>query len=201
MEVRILRNRQDAHSLRPTLTQRAATLTATPLLVSDPRGLRGTVDGVGLQRLAQDLEAYHGVLGSDVDPVLLATGRVSDGEFEVVLLGLVLPSGATVAWVGVDPGGAGVSSRFTTSWNPVPAGIPLLDQVLAVPVTGGGLAVSAPTTGATAEVVDRTGTVVSTLPLVAGAGVGDVPPGARSVRILSASGAVLASAPLAGAGG
>jgi hypothetical protein len=201
MDVRVLRNGQEVHSLRPTLSERAATLMATPLVVGDPRGLRSTVDGEGLQRLAQDLEAYHGVLGRGVEPVLLATGQVSGGHLEVVLLGLVLPNGATAAWVGVNPGGAGVSSRFTTSWHPVPAGVPLLDQVLAVPVTGRGLAVSAPPTGATAEVVDSTGAVVSALTLVAGAGVGDVPPGARSVRILSASGAVLASAPLAGTGG
>ena len=83
----------------------------------------------------------------------------------------------------------------------MPAGPPLLDRVFAVPFQGS-IVISAPAAGVLAEVYLSDGTLLTTLPLVNGVGSGLLPPpAAASVRILDASGDVVAESPLMGQDG
>jgi hypothetical protein len=172
------------------------------LEVADPRGLRPAVNEDELMWAVQGLVAHYGLPADRLRPTLLAAGPVTDApNMSAVLVGVTFPSGAaavhlvTLQDYGVDaPGTTGTSMMF----DPVPAGPPLVDRVFAVPLQGA-IVVSAPAAGVRAEVYLEDGTLLTTLPLVNGVGSAPLPPpAAESVRILDASGGVVAESPLTG---
>jgi hypothetical protein len=77
-----------------------------------------------------------------------------------------------------------------------PAGTDLLDRVLAAH-TQRGLVVTAPA-GVRADVLDATGTVLESLPLVEGGGTGALrdPAASATVRVVDAAGTVVTEAPI-----
>ncbi|WNV75546.1 hypothetical protein [Geodermatophilus sp. DSM 44513] len=174
-----------------------------PVDVADPRGLRGRVGEELLRSAVESLVGSYRPPTAELAPTLLAAADLGDspGGGTAVLVGVTFPSGATATalatqWPLVDP--VQSSSSELTMTDPAPAGAPLLDRVVAV-ATGRALAVSGPGTGVRAEVLLADGTVTTTVPLVAGAGVEPyVPPAPATVRVLDASGAVVGEAPVQG---
>ncbi|NEK59655.1 hypothetical protein GCU56_17500 [Geodermatophilus sabuli] len=177
--------------------------TEQPVGLADPRGLATSVDAAQLQWAARSLLAVYGRPAEALHPTILAAGPVAGGSgSSAVLLGVTFPSGATATLLlgyrlGDGPDGATTSSL--THDDPAPAGTALLDRVVTV-VAAGAAAVSGPAAGRSAEVLRADGSVLTTIPLVAGGGVGSLAdPGpdldAASVRIRDGSGSVLAEAP------
>ncbi|MGY1843947.1 hypothetical protein [Modestobacter sp. SYSU DS0875] len=196
MHIAVQRNGQALGSMSLTMTDRAEAVLPIPVEASDPRGLRSRVSEQAVQQM---LQVAVGTYGSGLDgatPVLLAAGPTGSGE--MVLAGVTFRSGATVLVVGatrLEADGSTTGSASTA--DPRPAGVPLVDQLLAVPL-GGDLAVSGPPDAAVAEVLDSDGALLTTLPLVAGSGVGSAGdgPAAATVRFLAADGTELAEAPV-----
>ncbi|MCV2490072.1 hypothetical protein OF117_11935 [Geodermatophilus sp. YIM 151500] len=187
--------------------------TPAPTTPADPRGIAATTDVGWVAELAASVLAERDLAAEEAAPVLLAAGR-GPGESSVALLGVTFPSGATGAWLasytvrgGTSPVDAGGTSLSWYATAFAPAGTPVDDRLLAVPVDGSWLVVSGPQEAVAAEVVDRRGTVVGVLPLRSGAGSGALPEGVllpvedRSVRLLDAGGSVVAAGPLTPAEG
>jgi hypothetical protein len=195
-QVRLLQDGDVVGSVRPVISERTLFMATPAVAVEDPRGLRGVVDDSLVRTAADSILGQYGVPFDQVQPVLLAAGRLTDaGATEVALVGTTLPSGATVAWMvtlSSDGTGTGGSATPTIAG---PAGTALLDRVFAVPVLGS-LVVSAPAAGSSVEVLDGEGRSVAAFPLVSGGGTGPAPDTAASVRVLSADEQVVATAPL-----
>ena len=195
----------------PTLSDRARQIAAAPVEAADPRQLRSTVGEDRLQSLLHDMVAAYGIAAPMISPTLLATGPVADGGDQAVLVGATLPTGATVAWLAVAGAGPTDPLIRVVRTVPAPAGTALLDRVIAVPAgwavsriplppgstPPGWLVVSGPRAGTTAEALDAHGDRLAAFPLVAGAGVGAVPPGTAGLRVLDATGRDLGGSPLA----
>lgn len=194
------------------LSDRARAIAAAPVDPADPRGLRGQVDEPLLQLLLHELMGTYGLPAGQLSPVLLATAAVGTAGDRAVLVGATLPSGATVAALGVVGTGGGDPVARTVRTAPAPAGDAVGDRILAVPAgwavsrlplplaadpPPGWLVVSGPAAGARADVLDTSGTVVAVLPLSGGVGTGPVDGQAAAVRVLDAAGNVLGEAPVA----
>ena len=199
-QVQVFRNGQLAQQPVVQLSDRAAALASRPVVVADPRGLRGGFPEAELQSLVQQAAGYYDLSPEQLGPTLLATGTV--GADPVALVGFTHPSGATSVWsarvVTGDPGRSPspYSTSSTSAASNGPAGIALADRVLAV-TTDGGLVVSGPADGVAAEVLERDGTSLGTLALVAGVGAGALPAGSPAeVRVTDAAGRVLVEAPV-----
>jgi hypothetical protein len=175
-----------------------------PVAVADPRGLLARVDGEALQWAVQALVAHYGLPADRLDPTLLAGGPVGGSGTSTVLVGVTFPSGATTVHLLTHQGDRNApegASSIGMLTDPAPAGTALLDRVVAVPL-GDTITVSAPAAGVLAEVYLKDGTLLTTMPLVEGAGSAPLPPpAAQRVRILDADGIVVAEAPLTGRGG
>jgi hypothetical protein len=195
----------------PVLSDRARLIAEAPVRPADPRQLGGTVDPDRLQSVLRDMVAAYGIPAARISPMLLATGPVGGAGDQAVLVGATLPSGATVAWLGVAGSGPGDPVIRVVRTVPAPAGTALLDRVIAVPAgwavsrlplppgsgPPGWLVVSGPRAGTTAEALDADGDLLASFPLVAGAGVGAVPPGTAGIRVLDDTDRDLGAAPLA----
>jgi hypothetical protein len=163
---------------------------------ADPRGLTpesdlnpwvSTFTGEQLRRYGLDPDQAH--------PTLLAWGTV--GAYRsAALVGMTFPSGATGMWLATydprnpDAGSVHIELPFG------PAGTDLLDRVVAVG-EGGGLVVSAPD-GVRADVLDASGALLESLPMVDGAGTWPLsdPEAAASVRIVDEAGDTVAELPI-----
>lgn len=117
----------------PVLSDRARAIAEAPVQPADPRQLRGSVDEGRLQSLLRDMVAAYGIPASMISPVLLATGPIGDGGDQAVLVGATLPTGATVAWLGVAGSGQGDPLIRVVRTVPAASGTALLDRVIAVP--------------------------------------------------------------------
>lgn len=165
--------------------------------VADPRGLRDAVPADLVQTAATTLLGHYGT-AAGVTPTLLAAGSVEGTT--TVLVGATLPSGATTTALLTTWSTAGTpdDATSTTLWfgQAAPAGTALLERVVAV-AGDGTLTVSAPAAGAVAEVYLADGTLLTTVPLVDGAGSGALPPPApERVRVLDAAGALVGEEPV-----
>jgi hypothetical protein len=195
------------------LSDRALAIAAAPVDPADPRGLRALADEPLLQLLVHQLMGTYGLPAGELDPVLLAAVPVGTAGDQAVLVGATLPSGATVAALGVVGTGEGDPVPRTVRTAPSPAGAAIGDRILAVPAgwavsrlpvpladnpPPGWLVVSGPAAGARADVLDVSGAVVAALPLAGGTGTGPVDGQAAAVRVVDAAGAVLGEAPVTG---
>lgn len=199
----------DSNMVTLDFSDRAADALGEPTL-DDPRGMRATVPQAWLDHTMAWVVENFGAPGVSLPMTLLYAGGVRDTATKsAVLVGATLPSGETVVGCSVftgywSPGqslaekGAGGWGAATTATDPRPAGLPLLDQVLALPVDGA-LTVSGPTTGTTVEVLSADGGVVTSFAVAGGAGASVVPE-AAGVRILDAGGAVVGEAPVTDVG-
>ncbi|WP_448626357.1 hypothetical protein [Geodermatophilus sp. URMC 64] len=190
----------------PVLSARAQAVAEAPVEPADPRGLRGQADEDQLQALLHEMIGTYGLTADQVSPVLLVAGRVGEAGDAALLVGATLPSGATVAWLSVAGTGPGSPLARTVATTPEPAGTPLLERVVAVPagwatsriplppadVPPGWLVVSGPRDGVTAETYNAGQRVLSSLPLVAGAGIAPVPQGTVYVGVRDGAGKILA---------
>ena len=196
--------RSAAGDVRSTESHGISSEPSTALLdaLQDPRSLRSRVSDDALATVLHLATAHYGVGLDGATAVLLAAGPVDGGE--MALVGYTFSSGATATWIGrTDVTSAdGSTTGSTATSSPVPAGAPLLDQVLAVPLDRGDIALSGPAEAVTAQVLDADGTLLATLPLSAGSGVGTTPPpAAETVRFSDDAGTVLAEVPLSEMGG
>jgi hypothetical protein len=140
----------------------------------------------------------------DLAPTPLAGGPVpGDPGRSTVLVSFTFPSGATAASL-VTEWGRSVEIIDGARWSStavltdvVPAGTPLLDQVFALPAPNS-LTVSGPASGVLAEVYGPDGRQAARFPLTAGAASAAlaVSLSGATVRILDASGAVVAESPI-----
>jgi hypothetical protein len=138
----------------------------------------------------------YGLTAEEARPTLLAAGPLSPRR-AAELVGITFPSGATGLWLTTyeptnpDSGMTGLELPFGA------AGTDLLDRIVAAE-TLGGLVVSAPD-GVRADVLDARGAVLQTVPLSDGAGTGQLsdPTASSKVRIVDASGDVVAEVPIA----
>jgi hypothetical protein len=172
-----------------------------PVDVADPRGLLGAADAEEVRWTVENLVSQYGLPVELLRPTLLVAGPVTAGSTtSVVLVGVTFPSGATttslaVYW-GPDDGGM---SMTISSADPTPAGVALLDQLVAV-ATSNVVVVSGPLSGVTAEIYSDDGTPYMTVPLVDGAGSASRAPSrvgsAATVRVLDAGGNVIVEAPV-----
>ncbi|MCZ2821548.1 hypothetical protein O2V63_14480 [Modestobacter sp. VKM Ac-2977] len=198
LQVVVQRNGQEL-GMSYTLTDRAEAAARAPIEgIADPRAVGSRVSGDTVQNLLQlPLSAYGpGLEGAST--VLLAAGPTTDGRGEMVLAGITFRSGATTLVVGATQQQADGSTTSSSSTDdPQPAGTPLTEQVLAVPLDGD-VAVSGPPDAVEAQVLDADGSLLTALPLVAGSGVGTAGdgPAAAVVRFLAADGTVLAEVPV-----
>ena len=198
----VSRDGRELGSMSYVASDRASALAQDPAEgLTDPRRLR---DRVSEQAVQQVLHMAVDTYGSGLDgatATLLAAGRTG-GQGEVVLVGLTFRSGATVLVSGSTQRATnGSTTSSMSTLDPQPAGTPVTDQLLAVPVDGD-LALSGPREATTAELLDGDGTLLTTLPLVDGTGVGGAGdgPAAATVRFLAADGTVLAETPVSEAG-
>ena len=90
----------------------------------------------------------------------------------------------------------------TTTVAPAPAGTALLDRLIAV-ATRNVVVVSGPSTAVAAQLYGEDGTLVATMPLADGAGVGAIPsrapnsaPRLSTVRVVDGQGVVVAESPV-----
>lgn len=184
----------------PTTAWYADPLPSSPpeLAVADPRGLRDAVPGDLVQMAATTVLGHYGTGATGATPTLLAAGSVEGTT--TVLVGATLPSGATTTALLTSrtiagPPDAGTSTTLSFG-QAAPAGTALLERVVAA-AGEQTLTVSAPSAGAVAEVYLADGTLLTTIPLVDGAGSGALPPSApERVRVLDAAGALVGEAPL-----
>ena len=163
---------------------------------ADPRGLTRERDlnpWIAIST-GEQLQSY----GLDPDrarPTLLAWGTIAAYR-SAVLVGVTLPSGSTGMWlVTYDPRNPEIG--FVQITLPAgPAGTDPLDRVVAV-AEGSGLVVSAPD-GVRADVLDASGAVLESLPMVDGSGTWPLPEpeAAFAVRIVDEAGDVVAELPV-----
>lgn len=177
---------------------------SAPVEVADPRGLLELADADQLHGTVHSLAAHYGLPAARLDPTLLVAGPVSPGSrTEVLLVGITFPSGATTANLAVywEPDAEG-GMMSVHDLDLAPAGIPLVDRLLVV-ATSTAVVVSGPAAGVTAEFYRDDGTLLTTVPLVAGAGTAPLTPPAlppaaalATVRVLDRAGNVLAESPV-----
>ena len=149
------------------------------------------------------LLAEYALSEQQLRPRVLTTGDGAGTE-RVALIGMTFPSGATGVWLLT-------LERHEDTWSSTlgrlphaPAGTPLEQRLVAVPVDGSHLALRAPEGSVRAEVLDGDGDVLGTVQLTDGGFVGPVPgetfapstDGAASVRALDASGGTVAEEPI-----
>jgi hypothetical protein len=178
-----------------------------PIEVADPRGMLAGVGEAELQWSVELLVAQYGLPAEKLRPTLLVGGPVGPvgpgSRTSALLVGVTFPSGATTVSLSTQWGiHEQAMTNSTATVEPAPAGTPLLDRLIAV-ATSNVVAVSGPSTGVTAQLYGADGTLVTTLPLVDGAGMGLlVPPSATpaprlsTVRVLDGQGAVVAESPV-----
>jgi hypothetical protein len=167
---------------------------------------RGT-DQVGDQDVVDQstgsVAARYGLTRQQLRPRVLAAGNGSDGE-RIVLFGATFPSGATGAWLLTYQLRADGWDSSLGRLPHAPAGTPLEDRLIAVPVDGFRLALAAPEGAVRAEVLTTRGEVIGGVDLDGGSYVGEVPGGsfapgtggAAKVRALDAAGRTLAEVPI-----
>ncbi|MGY1615994.1 hypothetical protein ACI797_04560 [Geodermatophilus sp. SYSU D00691] len=197
-------------TVAPLLSARGAAAATAPIDPADPRGLRATVDEAQLQAVLHEMVGAYGLLPERVSPALLAAGPVGDERSRAVLVGVTLPSGATVAWLSVAATAPDAVPRVVST-RPAAAGTALLDRVVAVPAgwavsriplppgdgPPGWLVVSGPRGGTAAEALSAGGNVLAAFPLAGGSGTAQVPPGTSAVRVVDDIGAFVAGSRLA----
>ena len=193
------RNSERTQQVYPLPTDRASRLQLPRIDVADPRGLMASAADEVVQQAAQCLVGYFGGPPDDLELTLLAAGPLGGSSMnQAALVGATFGSGAHSACLmtrttTVDPGSVtGAAVRI----DAVPANdVPLADEVLAV-TTSDVIAVSAPAAGRTAEIYQGD-TLLTTVPLVDGAGLGELPlPTETWVRILAADGSLVAEGPV-----
>ncbi|TFV88079.1 hypothetical protein E4P40_10650 [Blastococcus sp. CT_GayMR20] len=201
-QLRIGPGGEDWERISPRLTERTAAAEDPGLLgLADPRGLRGAVDEFQLRTAVRHLVSAFGSHPDELGLTLLAGGRVDGLPANSLLVGATFASGATMGFVVVYPDDLGNPSMATTyqsqtATGVAPAGTALLDRVFAVELAEV-VTVSGPGSGMRAEIYDAEGVPLTTVPLVAGAGAGALPPQTPSVvRIFDGSGALVAEAPV-----
>ena len=153
--------------------------------------------------LVTELLAGYDLTAEEARPTVLARGTGSRDE-RVLLVGMTFPSGATGAWLMT-------SEQYGEGWSGglarlphAPAGTPLEERLVAVPVDGARLALHGPERAARAEVLTAEGRVLGTVELTDGGYVGEVPggsfapatDGAASLRLRDAAGTVVAEGPI-----
>ena len=174
---------------------------------ADPRLSRPAADVPSDQALVDDLVtevlADYDLTAEAARPTVLARGTAYQDE-RVLLVGLTFPSGATGAWLlTADQYGEGWSGGLDRLPH-APAGTALEDRLVAVPVDGYYLALHGPERAVRAEVLTEDARVLGSVELTDGAFVGEVPggsfapstDGAASLRLLDATGAVVAEGPI-----
>jgi hypothetical protein len=194
-----------SQQIHPMPTWGAMAMRLPTVEVADPRGLMTATSDELVQQAAQCLLRYFGGPPDDLGLTLLAGGPLGGSSMnQAALVGATFGSGAETACLAtqttsIDPGSVtGTMIRI----DALPADdVPLVDEVLAVPMSDT-IAVSGPRAGRTAEIYLSNGTLVATVPLADGAGLGPpAPPVGETVRILDASGSVIAEGPLLQGGG
>jgi hypothetical protein len=168
----------------------------------NPRGLAIGLDPALLDGdTARQLQSY-GLTAEEAHPTVLAAGPLGArvGQYGV-LIGMSFPSGATGTWLMTYTPADPQATSMRAELPHAPAGTALLDRVIAVRAMAGVL-VSAPT-GARAEVLDATGTVRDTIPLLNGSGTGPLssPDAATTVRVLDSRGVLVGETSLQKLGG
>ncbi|WP_164700675.1 hypothetical protein [Modestobacter sp. KNN46-3] len=197
LQVVVSRDGQEIEAMSYVLSDRAEAAARAPIEgIADPREVGSRISEETVQNTLQlPLSAYGpGLEGAST--VLLAAGPTADGRGEMVLAGVTFRSGATVLVVGTTQRQADGSTTSSISTDdPQPAGTPLTDQVLAVRLDGD-VAVQGPADAALAEVRDGEASLLATLPLTAGSGVGSAGDGPLTVRFLAADGTLLTEVPV-----
>jgi hypothetical protein len=168
-----------------------------PVDVADPRRLLDVVDANEVQWAAESLLAHYGLPADQLRPTLLAGGPVGAGSStSAVLVGVTFPSGATTTQLFVQWGAADGMTSMSVLPDPAPAGTELLERTIAVATTNA-LVISGPFSGVTAEAYRTDGTLLTTVPLVDGAGLAPLSspspsnPPLAMVRILDTRGGML----------
>lgn len=180
-----------------TLAYPGADLAAAPPPVGTPS------DQELFDDLVAEVLADHDLTAEEARPTVLARGTGYQDE-RVLLVGMTFPSGATGAWLLT-------SGQYGDGWSGglarlphAPAGTPVEERLVAVPVDGRQLALHGPRQAVGAEVLTEDDRVLGTVELADGAFLGEVPggafapstDGAASVRLLDAAGAVVAEGPI-----
>ncbi|MCZ2811052.1 hypothetical protein O2W15_06350 [Modestobacter sp. VKM Ac-2979] len=198
----VSRNGRELSSMSYVASDRASAIARAPVEgLTDPRGLRARVSEQAVQQVLHMAVSTYGTGLDGATATLLAAGP-TDGPGEVVLAGFTFRSGATVLVSGSTQRATnGSTTSSMSTLDPQPAGTPLTDQLLAVPLDGE-LALSGPRDAVRAEVLDTDGTPLTTLSLVDGTGVGSAGdgPAAATVRFLAADDTVLAETPVSETG-
>jgi hypothetical protein len=194
LQVRIARGGTWTASLRPLLSDRAAAVEERASIdlaaLPDPRGARAVVDEAVVWEAVHYLVGTYGLHPEEMGLTLLAGGPVEGQGTTTLLAGGTLPSGTTVGFLVVEP--------FVTLTATAPPGTALLDRVFALGL-GGTFVVCGPSAGARADVYDAGGTLIGTVPLLAGAGAIPMPAQEpASVHILDAAGVPVVTAPVTG---
>jgi hypothetical protein len=177
----------------------------TVAIAGDPDGTPPTGEGEPvsadfvIDQTVAGLLAEYALSKEQARPTVLASGpgRLSTG---VVLLGLTFPSDATGVWLLTYEAGVGGWSSSLGRLPYAPAGTPLEQRLIAVPVSGFQFAVHAPEGAVRAEVLTADGDELGSVDLVDGAYIGEVPgrafapstDGAATVRALDSSGRTVA---------
>ena len=164
--------------------------------IIDPRGLAALTVRVNAEQLASSVLGQYALDPATARPTLLAAGPLGARNNQYgELYGMTHPSGATEIWLATYPAGTSAGSEVHR-FSPMAAGEALLDRVVAVQAKLG-LLVSAPLEGTQAQVLDRSGAVLTTIALTSGGGTGPMSdPAAATVRVLDAEGALLGEAPI-----
>jgi hypothetical protein len=167
-----------------------------PLTIADPRGLAGATPQDLVQSAVGTALNEDGLDSATVGVTLLAAGPLGvRGDQYGELYGMTHPSGATEVWLATYLPVEGSPGFQITRFPPAPVGQALMDRVIAVSAMAG-LLVSAPE-GAEAQVLDRAGAVLTTIPLTQGAGTGPMgDPAAAKVRVLDAAGNLVGEGPV-----
>jgi hypothetical protein len=170
------------------------------IVIADPRGLAATTIRENAQHVARSMLDEYALGAADAQPTLLAAGPLGvRGDQFGELYGMTHLSGATEVWLATYATSRPDSGVAISRFPPAPVGQALMERVIAVSAMAG-LLVSAPD-GAEAQVLDRAGVVLTTIPLTQGAGTGPMNnPAASKVRILDAAGNVVGEGPLTRAG-
>ncbi|MCZ2847852.1 hypothetical protein [Modestobacter sp. VKM Ac-2978] len=198
----VSRNGRELDSMSQVFSDRASAIAQAPVAgLTDPRELRPRASAETVQLVLHMAVDTYGAGLDGATPVLLAAGPTGSGRAEMVLVGYTFRSGATVLVVGHTELTENGTSSSVSTLDPQPAGTPLADQLLAVPMDGN-LALSGPREAATAELLDAGGALLTSLPLVAGTGVGRAGdgPAVAAVRFLAADDTVLAETPVSETG-
>jgi len=187
---------------RPTIVMPTVAIAGDPD-GTPPTGEDGQVsaDFVIDQTVAR-LLAEYALTEEQARPTVLASGpgKISD----VALLGLTFPSDATGVWLLTYEAGVGGWSSSLGRLPYAPAGTPLEQRLVAVPVSGFQFAVHAPEGAVRAEVLTADGDELGSVDLVDGSYIGEVPgrafapstDGAARVRALDSSGRTVAEGPI-----